>query len=376
MSVRLVEINPSNRSDLKKFIGYPFELYKNHAFWVPPLWGDELDMFSPVHNPVLKYCKLRLLLAYRDGRLAGRIAGIINQRENQLYHKAKARFGWFDVEDNVEVSRALLHEIEDWSKARGMTELEGPMSFTNLDKAGLLVEGFEELPTAATWYNYTYYATHLEKLGYVKAADWIEHELNCPTEVSERFIRFNELLKEKYKVHSVEVRTKADIKKYALEVFELINKTHNKLHGFVAFEPEQVNLYVRKYSKILRPEFLSLVADQNNRLIAFGISLPSISRALQKSGGRLFPTGWYHLLQALKHNDRLDLYLIGTDPAWRNKGIHATIFYEITRSAVKYGIKKVESNPELETNVQVQLLWKGYEYRQHKRRRTYKKELM
>jgi len=374
MSIQVIEINPSDLSALKKFIQYPFDLYKNHPYWVPPLISDEYDMFSIHFNPVLKHCKLKLLLVYKNNKIAGRIAGIINQRENQLYQKSKARFGWFDFENNPGISEVLLNEIESWARAENMKELEGPMSFTNLDKAGMLIEGFDLLPTMATMYNYPYYIEHIERLGYVKAVDWIEHELDCPTEITDRFIRFDEILKQKYNLHTVKIKSQADVMHYAQKVFDLINKTHKDLHGFVAFEPEQVNLYVRKYSKILRPEFISLVADQEDQLIAFGIALPSISKALQKTKGKMFPFGWYHLWRALRHNDRLDLYLIGTDPAWRNKGVHASIFYEITKTAIKYKIKKVESNPELETNVQVQLLWKGYDYRQHKRRRTYKKE--
>jgi len=374
MSIQVIEINPSDLSALKKFIQYPFDLYNNHPYWVPPLISDEYDLFSSRHNPVLKHCKLKLLLVYKNNKIAGRIAGIINKRENQLYQKSKARFGWFDFEDDKEVSKILLDEIESWAKSHEMKDLEGPMTFTNLDKAGMLVEGFDQLPTMATMYNFPYYVDHIESLGYTKAVDWIEHELECPTEISERFIRFDEVLKQKYKLHTVHIKTQADVNHYAIKVFELINKTHKDLHGFVAFEPEQVNLYVRKYSKILKPEFISLVADQEDQLIAFGIALPSISKALQKTKGRLFPFGWYHLWRALRKNDRLDLYLIGTDPAWRNKGVHASIFYEITKTAIKYKISKVESNPELETNVQVQLLWKGYNYRLHKRRRTYKKE--
>lgn len=374
MAIRIVEINIADQGALKKFIQYPFSLYQNHPYWVPPLIGDEYDIFSPHFNPVLKHCALKLLMAYDGSRAVGRIAGIINHRENKLYDKSKARFGWFDFVDDPAVSELLLKEIETWARSHEMKELEGPMSFTNLDKAGMLIEGFDQLPTMATMYNFPYYVNHIERLGYVKAVDWIEHELECPTEISERFIRFDEILKQKYKLHTVTVKTKADVNHYAIKVFELINKTHKDLHGFVAFEPEQVDLYVRKYSKILRPEFISLVADEQDELIAFGIALPSISKALQKTNGKLFPFGWYHLWKSLRSNDRLDLYLIGTDPAWRNKGVHASIFYEITKTAIKYKIKKVESNPELETNVQVQLLWKGYNYKQHKRRRTYKKE--
>lgn len=375
MAITLKEINHHNKKELKQFIQYPFELYKNDSYWVPPLWIDEYDIFSPAQNPVLKHCDLKLLLAMEDGRTIGRIAGIINHRENKLYDKSKARFGWFDIDNSHEASAALVHAIESWAITKQMKEIEGPMSFTNLDKAGLLIEGFDQLPTMATLYNYPYYAEHLERLGYIKAVDWIEHELNSPDHIEERFIKFRDILQEKYKLHTVRINTKADIKKYAYKVFELVNASYKDIHGFVAFEPEQVNLYVRKYSKILKPEFLSLVADASDHLIAFGIAIPSISKALQKSKGRLFPFGWYYLLKTLRKNDTLDLYLIGTDPAWRNKGVHALMFYEIHRQAIKFGITKVESNPELETNVNVQLLWKGYEYRQHKRRRTYKKEL-
>ncbi|MEP7269206.1 MAG: hypothetical protein ABI844_16415 [Saprospiraceae bacterium] len=373
--VELVEIDPFNKSELKKFIQFPFELYENHPYWVPPLWVDEYEIFSQKHNPVLKQCELKLFLALDNGKIIGRIAGIINRRENELYQKSKARFGWFDIQNDKKVSQLLLEKIESWAKENGMTEIEGPMSFTNLDKAGLLVEGFDELPTLATLYNFPYYAGHVESAGYVKAVDWIEHELDCPTELSARFVKFNDLLKEKYKLHTVKISNKADIKKYAIKMFDLVNRTHKDLHGFVAFEPEQVDLYVRKYSRILKPQFISLVANEADELIAFGIALPSVSKALQKAKGRIFPFGWYHLWNAIRKNDRLDLYLIGTDPDWRNKGVHALIFYEITQAAISYRIKKVESNPELETNTNVQLLWKGYEYRLHKRRRTYKKVL-
>ncbi|MBK6389125.1 MAG: N-acetyltransferase [Saprospiraceae bacterium] len=375
MGLELVEINHLHKKELKQFIQFPFDLYKDHPYWVPPLWADEYDMFSPVHNPVLQHCQLKLFVVIENNVVKGRVAGIINHRENKLYGKSKARFGWYDVVDDPAVTELLLEVIETWARQSQMQEIEGPMSFTNLDKAGLLVEGFDQLPTMATMYNPPYYATHLESIGYTKAVDWIEHELECPTVLSERFIKFNDILKEKYNLHTIQIRSKDETTKYAYKMFELINKTHRDLHGFVAFEPEQVKLYVRKYSRILKPEFISLVADAHDELIAFGIALPSVSKALQKAKGRLFPTGWYHLWRSLRHNDRLDLYLIGTDPAWRNKGVHALIFYEITSAAIRHGIKKVESNPELETNVQVQLLWKGYEYRQHKRRRTYQKTL-
>ncbi|MEO5582011.1 MAG: hypothetical protein ABIR66_04925 [Saprospiraceae bacterium] len=375
MALQLIELNPLNKKDLKQFIQFPFDLYKNHPYWVPPLWVDEYDIFSPVHNPVLKHCELKLFIVVENGQIKGRIAGILNHRENKLYDKSKARFGWFDLIDDAEVSNILISSIEIWATSKGLKEIEGPMSFTNLDKAGLLVEGFDELATMATWYNYPYYSQHLERLGYIKAVDWIEHEFVVPDALSERVIKFNDLLKEKYNLHTVRISNKQDTINYAFKMFELINRTHKDLHGFVAFEPEQVNHYVRKYSRILKPEFISLVADAQDELIAFGISLPSVSKALQKAKGRLYPFGWYHLWRSLYRNDRLDLYLIGTDPAWRNKGVHTLIFYEITTAVLKFGIKRVESNPELETNVQVQLLWKGYEYRQHKRRRTYKKDL-
>jgi GNAT superfamily N-acetyltransferase len=375
MALQLVELNHLNKKDLNQFIQFPFGLYKNHAYWVPPLWIDEYDIFSPVHNPVLKHCELKLFIVVENEQVKGRIAGILNHRENKLYDKSKARFGWFDLFDDEEVSKILISAIEEWARSKGLKEIEGPMSFTNLDKAGLLVEGFDELATMATLYNYPYYSKHLERLGYTKAVDWIEHEFIVPPSLSERVIKFNDLLKEKYNLHTVRITNKEETIKYAFKMFELINKTHKDLHGFVAFEPEQVNHYVRKYSRILKPEFISLVADVNDELIAFGISLPSVSKALQKAKGKLYPFGWYHLWRALHKNDRLDLYLIGTDPAWRNKGVHTLIFYEITTAVLKFGIKRVESNPELETNVQVQLLWKGYEFRQHKRRRTYKKDL-
>ncbi len=373
MSITLHPIDPFNKKELRQFLQFPFDLYKGNPYWVPGLWTDEYDLFSKVHNPVLKHCDLKLIIAFKDGKPAGRIAGIINHRENQLNHTLKGRFGWFDVIDDLEVTKSMFSAIEAWIKEKKMSEIEGPMSFTNLDKAGLLVEGFDQMPTIATLYNHPYYAGHLESLGYVKAVDWIEHQLNCPTELTERFVKFSEILKEKYKVKTVPIHNKKDLVENAYKMFDLINRTYKDIHGFIAFEQEQVNLYVRKYSKILMPKFISLVADEQDQLISFGLALPSLSKAFQKAKGRLLPFGWFHLLKALRKNDTLDLLLIGTDPAWRNKGVHALLFYDIMKSAIEAKIQWVESNPELETNTNVQLLWKGYEYRQHKRRRTYKK---
>jgi hypothetical protein len=371
-----IEIIPvKSKRELKEFVKFPFTLYRNSKFWVPPLIKDELSILDPSKNPAMDHSESVLYVAKENGRIVGRIAGIINHLEVEKMGLRQVRFGWFDFIDDVNVSGALLSTIEKWGRDKGMTQMQGPMGFTNLDKAAFLIEGFDELPTVATIYNYSYYKEHLEELGYEKAVDYVEYEFAVPDPVPAKVQRFAKLIQEKYKLRIIIEPNKKKFQGYAKQLFALINQTHQALHGFIPFSERQINLYVEKYSKLINPEFVTLIVNDEDRLIGYAISMPSYSRAFQKAKGRIFPFGIFHLLKAAKRPKTMDLMLIGIADEYRNKGIIAMIFNDFITKYLQHGIIKAESNPELENNQNVKAMWKNYENRQHKRRRTFIKKL-
>ncbi len=363
------------RSDLKRFVNFPYQLYKDHPYYVPPLRSAELDIFSPEHNPAYEHCESKLFIATIKGKTVGRIAGIINHLENNGAEKRAARFGWVDFIDDPEVSLSLFEAAENWARQRGCQLIKGPYGFSNMDKAGLLTRGYDELATMAVIYNYPYYVDHIQALGYQKLIDWKEYEATVPAEIPERVTRFAEMIRERYQLDEFKAKKKQDLNQIGQEIFELINLTYKDLEGFIPHSKAQIDLFVKRYLSFINPDFLSIVLDNQGKLAGFGITMPSFSKALQKAGGRIFPFGIFHLRRALRHNDRADLYLIAVRPDLKNKGITALIFNKIIHTFIRYGIKKVETNPELESNQEVQNLWKGYEIRQHKNRRCYQKEL-
>ena len=364
----------TNLKDLKSFIRFPNKLYRDNQNWVPNLFFDELNTLRRDKNPAFEHCEAKYWLAYREGRIVGRVAAILNRKHMEKWGQRYMRFGWIDFIDDQAVSEALLNTVEAWAKETGMTAVHGPLGFTDLDREGMLVEGFDELSTLATTYNYSYYPVHMQKLGYVKDTDWMEYEMAVPPEPNETIARIADIALRRNKLKLLDVRSKKELLPYARELFELIDDEYKHLYGVVPLTEKQVDAYIKQYFGFVTPDFVPVVLDQNDRMVAFGIVMPSLSRALQKAKGQLFPFGFIHLLKALKKNDRADLYLVAVRSEYQGKGVNAILMNKIQKVFNKLGITKVESNPELETNANVQGQWKYYEKRQHKRRRVFIKQ--
>jgi GNAT superfamily N-acetyltransferase len=373
MGIEIREVSTSR--DLKRFIRFPFQLYRDSPYWVPALEFDELNTLRRDKNPAFEFCDARLWLAYRDGAPVGRIAGIVNRRFIELWKKPYARFGWIDFVDDEAVCRALLQTVEGWARAQGLEAVHGPLGFTDLDREGLLVEGFQELGTLATIYNHPYYPGHLEACGYRKDTDWVEFQMKTPAAVPDKAIRVAEIARKRYKLRLLEIRNSKEILKYARGVFDVLDAAYAGLYGVVPLTQRQVDAYIKQYFGFVNPEYIKIVLDEKDEVAGFLIALPSLSRALQKCGGRLFPFGFAHLYRAIKHNAFLDLYIAAVRPDLQGKGVNAIFMAEITKTAIKNGITTTETNPELETNLKVQSHWDYFEGRQHKRRRCYLKAL-
>ena len=360
---------------LKRFVDFPYQLYRNHAFWVPPIRLDEINTLRKDKNPAFENCEARYWIAKKGRRIVGRIAAILNHKYIETWNNRYMRFGWLDFEDDPMISASLLNQVEQWALARGLTAVHGPLGFTDMDYEGMLIEGFEELGTLATLYNYPYYPDYIEAAGYQKDIDWIEFEIESPDQIPERLDRIADLAIRKLKLHVLRARKKKELVPYIPQIFDLIDETYSHLYGVVPLNPRQVAYYTSMYFGFIKPEYVSLILDDNDRVAAFGITMPSLSKALQRCKGRLFPFGFIHLLNAMHQTDRADLYLVGVRPSLQGKGINAIMIREINRIYIKNRIKWVESNPELETNTDVQGQWKFFDRRQHKRRRCFIKEL-
>ena len=365
----VVEVKSEN--DLKKFIKFPMELYKNNKNYVPSLINDEKNIWNPKENPALAYSDVKQFLAYKDGKIVGRIALMLNHNEAKELENNKVRFGWFDFIDDEEVSKTLINLAINFAKEKKVNKIEGPMGFTNLDKAGMLVMGFDKLATMIGLYNFPYYPKHLEKLGLVKEKEWVEYEMDFPTVLSEKVRKFSTLIAEKYKLKVLDFKNKKEILPLVEPMFKLLDQTYNALSTYTPITDEQVKTYKEKYFPFIDKNYIICVEDENHQLVAFAITMPSYSKALQKSQGKLWPFGWWHFLQAGKKNDRANFYLIGIHPEYQRRGVTAIIFKEIFVRFNKMGIKFAETNPELEENKGVQALWQDYNPTNHKRRRTY-----
>ena len=359
---------------LRRFNRFPFSLYKGCPQWVPPLLTDEMGTLRPDKNPAFEYCRARYWIAYKDGRPVGRIAGIVNDRYVERWKNKYARFGWVDFVDDREVSAALFAAVEEWAKAEGMTGVHGPMGFTDLDREGMLVDGFDELGTFLEIYNHPYYPQHMEALGYAKDTDWVEYEVMTPKEIPEKAYRVGRLILKRYGFRLVDAKRAKDLLPYAKDVFALLNQAYAHLYGMVDLTQKQVDAYVKQFFGYIDTRYNKVVVDEDNHLVAFGLILPSLSRALQKARGRLLPFGFVHLLRALRDPKYLNLALIAVREEYQGRGIPAIIFAEVTRTAIENGVVSAETSRELEDNVQVRSLWKSYDARQHKRRRVYLKD--
>jgi GNAT superfamily N-acetyltransferase len=369
----------SDRRELKKFIRFNYELYKNNPYSVPDLYSDMLNTFDRKKNAAFEFCEAEYFLAYKEGKIVGRVAGIINRHANEIWNKKEVRFGWIDFIDDPEVSSLLLDSVEEWGRSKGMEYIQGPLGFTDFDAEGMLIEGFDELSTMATIYNYPYYPKHLERLGFKKDADWVEYKLTVPQGLPDKHRRIAELIQQKYNLKIKKyTSTKQMANDYGQAIFELINEAYGSLYSFSPLSPKQIEQYIKMYLPIINVQMISLITDSDDKLIAVGLSMPSLSKALQKAKGKMLPFGWYHLLKALyfKSNyDILDLLLIAVKPAYQGKGVNALVFYDLLPIYIKLGFVDGESNPELELNEKIQAQWSYFESKQHKRRRAYIKKI-
>lgn len=375
--VEIKQITPT-RKELRDFTRFHIDLYKDNPYFVPPLVIDDIDTLSPAKNPAFEFCEADYFMAYRDGKPVGRIAAIINHQVNEGAGEKAARFGFVDFIDDKEVSEALLHTVEDWARKKGMEKVIGPLSFTDLDKEGCLIEGYDELSTMATIYNYPYYPEHFESHGYEKESDWVEFLMEVPDAVPEKHLRIAEIVKKKFGLKVVKYTSRRKIKKdYGQALFHLINDAYKDLYQFSRLTDRQIEKYIDEYLGLLDLDLVTIIADSDDKIVGVGISMPSMSRALQKSRGKMLPLGWYHLLKGLKgKNDRVDLLLVAVKPEYQAKGVNALLFVDLIPQYIKKGYRWAESNPEMETNSKVQNQWEAFNPRQHRRRRSYVKHLM
>ncbi|WP_284651200.1 GTP cyclohydrolase [Flavobacterium terrisoli] len=371
--ITIVEAN--TKKLIREYVNFPFALYKNHPYWVPPLIKDELESFDKNINPVFASADAHFYLAYRDNKIVGRIAAIINWEEVNNQQKKKVRFGWWDVIDDIEVTKALLEKVHEFGKANNLEYVEGPMGFSNLDKVGVLTEGFDEIGSMITWYNFPYYSTHLEKLGYVKEKEYQENQFNFENVKTDFFIKANDLVIKRYGLKAMNFTNNKDIMPYVDTMFDLFNSTYSKLSSFVAITDIQKEYFKKKYISFINPEYIKFIMDKDDNMIAFSIVMPSFSRALQKAKGKLFPFGFYHLLKAKKESKEVLFYLIGIAPEYQNKGATAIVFNEYYKVFIKKGIKNCIRTPELEENHASHNMWKHFDPVTFRRRRTYSKPL-
>jgi len=363
------------KTDLKKFVKFPFALYKNSPYWVPPIISDELATFDKTKNPAFLHADAWFFMAYKDGKIAGRIVAIINKTEVEHQKVSKMRFGWFDFIDDYDVSEALLQKVISIGKTHQLEFTEGPVGFTNLDKVGVLTEGFDHIGSMVTWYNYAYYKDHYERLGFKKEKGYVENKFPAKNADPKLFTKLNDLVKRRYKLKAINFKKTSEVTPLADKMFDLLNTTYASLSSFVPLSEVQIAYFKKKYLSIINPEYVKFIVDANEKLIAFAIVMPSLSRALQKAKGSLFPFGFYHLLKAKKKNKDVYFYLIGIDPEYQNKGVTAIIFNEYHKTFSEKNIAMCYRTPELEDNIAIRQMWKHFEPRIYKRRCTYRKNL-
>ena len=364
----------SNR-DLNTFINFPYRLYRGHPYWVPPIWLDEKNTLSAKKNPAFSYCEARYWLAMKDGRVAGRIAAIRNDKFIEKWGQKYLRFGWLDFEDDAGVADALFGAVEDWAREQGLEAIHGPLGFTDLDREGLLVEGFDERGTLPMIYNYPYYPQHLERLGYEKDVDWLQFVVDVPEDIGEKFKRLKKLVFERNNLRLLRPRRSKDLLPYGEGIFDVIDRAYSNLYGVVPLTKEQVHTYIKQYFTFVRAEFIKIIVNEQDEVIAFAVSLPRLTEALQKARGRLLPFGFLHLLQAMRRPQEIVFYLLGVRPDYQNKGVNAILLSELYDECIRHDIKSVQTCGELEHNSNIITLMYNFEHRMNKRRRCYVKEL-
>lgn len=376
MSIKIIPVPPVKK-ELEKFVKFGINLYSGNDCYVPPLIMDEVNTLFPGKNPAFEFCDAQCFMAYNGSEPVGRIAAIINHEANRRTGVKTLRFGFVDFIDDDKVVDALFKAATDWGRGRGMTRVVGPLGFTDMDNEGMLIDGFDEMGTMATIYNYPYYPRQMKRLGFEKETDWVEYRIEIPRQIPEKHARISEIVKRKYNLRVVDITSRKWLKeKYGRAIFDLINEAYDGLYGYTPLTPRQIDYYIDMYLGVIRLDCVALIVDGDDRLVGVGISLPSLSRALRRSGGKLFPTGWFHLYRALTlKNDVVDLMLVAVKPEYQSKGVNALLFSYLVPAYVKHGFKWAESNPELDDNANVQLQWQYFERRQHRRRRAFGKDL-
>ena len=376
MSVTIKKVE--TKAQLKTFVKFPLELYKDCPYYVPNIFLDEMTALDPAKNPMGKYSKSAKFLAYKDGVVVGRVAAIINEIANKDWNHQEVRFGWIDFIDDQEVSQALIQAVTDFGKEHGMTAISGPLGFTDFDNEGCVVEGFDDISSFALKYNYPYYAQHFEALGMTKVNDWIEYRIFVPEQVPEKVVRASKLVADRYQLHVRKI-TKKEVKKeaYGQKIFDLVNRTYNTLFDFTVLPPEVIDQYVETYLGLLDLKFVTLIENQEGKLVGMAVTMPSLAHAVKKGNGYLLPFGWWHLVKSmyLKYEEAIELLLIAVDPEYQNRGVHAMLFNDLIGNLIKGGFKYGESNAEMETNNSVQNIWKDYQKEFKRRRRVFSKEI-
>lgn len=374
MEITIKEITRKN--DLKKFIKFPNKLYEDNKFYVPPLISAELETLSKDKNPAFDFCEAKYWLAYNENNtIVGRIAGIINHKYNKKVGKQLVRFGWLDFIEDIDVLKTLIQAVVKFANEKGAVGIHGPLGFSEFDASGILIEGFDEIPTAYGKYNYPYYSQMIEQLGFGKEVDWVEFRVTVPNEIPVRYSRITGSIAEKHKLRSVKFKSKKEILEYADGIFQLLNKEYESIHGFSELTPNQIDALKKQFIPLLRLKFVSVVLNAENKVVGFGICLPSLSRALQQSKGNLFPFGFLHIQKALRVNDTTDSLLIAIHSDYRKKGVNSMIFNDVGNSMIADGIKYLETTRMLEHNLLIQNLWNKFEMRNHKRARCYFKRI-
>ena len=375
MGVVIKEV--TSKKELKKFVKFNIDLYKDNPYHIPGLIEEEMVTLDKKKNPAFEVCDAIYFLAYKDGKIVGRIAGMINRRSNEVWNQQRARFGFPDFIDDAEVVDALFNAVEKWAEEQGMKEIHGPLGFTDMDHEGMLIEGFDQLGTMAAIYNFPYYPQHLERMGYEKDQDWHEFKIYIPEGVPDKHLRIGEIVKKKYGLKTMKFKKTKEIWPYAQKIFETLNEAYAPLYGFAPLTQKQIDYYVKMYIPMIRLDLVTLIIrEEDDTVVGFGISLPSLSHAMQKAKGQLFPFGWIHLLKALKTKPKvIDLYLTGVLPEYQNKGVNALLFNDLIPVYIGLGVEYAESNPELASNNAVQAQWDYFKREHHKTRRAFIKKL-
>lgn len=376
MAVSIIPV--TTRREMKQFICFNYELYKDSPYAVPELYSDVCDTLDPAKNAAFEFCEAQPFIALRDGKVVGRIVAIINHKANSAWRKKAVRFGWVDFIDDSEVVDALFATVEQWGRERGMDEIHGPLGFTDFDPEGMLVEGFDRIGTIATIYNYPYYPLHMDRMGYTKDVDWKEYMLTAPEALPEKHARITRIVREKYGLRVVKYTSHRKLaRERGVEIFEMLNEAYAELYGFSALSPRQIQQYINIYLPLLDLRLVPLIVDKDDRLVGFGVLLPSLAKAFQKARGYMLPFGWWHLLKALKWNrtQTTEMLLVAVKPEFQGKGAVALLFEDIIPVHNRLGYRYSESNPELETNTKMQAQWDYFERENHKRRRAYAKKL-